>query len=124
MLLICQDGHAVSMASFLDMNIRDGEEWKPAKYVYSVATLPEYRGRGYAAKILKKAEEIFNMPLVLVPAEKELVGYYRKVGFTEAYPSERLLEKQDVPELFAAELNSYSVEEITAAEYQKSGSRN
>ena len=81
MLLICQDGHAVSMASFLDMNIRDGEEWKPAKYVYSVATLPEYRGRGYAAKILKKAEEIFNMPLVLVPAEKELVGYYRKVGF-------------------------------------------
>ena len=124
MLLICQDGHAVSMASFLDMNIRDGEEWKPAKYVYSVATLPEYRGRGYAAKILKKAEEIFNMPLVLVPAEKELVGYYRKVGFTEAYPSERLLEKQDVPELFAAELNSYSVEEITAAEYKKSGSRN
>ena len=119
MLLICQDGHAVSMASFLDINIRDGEEWKPAKYVYSVATLPEYRGRGYAAKILKKAEEIFNMPLVLVPAEKELVGYYRKVGFTEAYPSERLLEKQDVPELFAAELNSYSVEEITAAEYKK-----
>ena len=119
MLLICQDGHAVSMASFLDMNIRDGEEWKPAKYVYSVATLPEYRGRGYAGKILKKAEEIFNMPLVLVPAEKELVGYYRKVGFTEAYPSERLLEKQDVPELFAAELNSYSVEEITAAEYKK-----
>lgn len=119
MLLICQDGHAVSMASFLDINIRDGEEWKPAKYVYSVATLPEYRGRGYAAKILKKAEEIFNMPLVLVPAEKELVGYYRKVGFTEAYPSERLLEKQDVPELFAAELNCYSVEDITAAEYQK-----
>ena len=119
MLLICQDGHAVSMASFLDINIRDGEEWKPAKYVYSVATLPEYRSRGYAGKILKKAEEIFNMPLVLVPAEKELVGYYRKVGFTEAYPSERLLEKQDVPELSAAELNSYSVEEITAAEYQK-----
>ena len=119
MLLICQDGHAVSMASFLDMNIRDGEEWKPAKYVYSVATLPEYCSRGYAGKILKKAEEIFNMPLVLVPAEKELVSYYRKVGFTEAYPSERLLEKQDVPELSAAELNSYSVEEITAAEYQK-----
>lgn len=119
MLLICQDGHAVSMASFLDINIRDGEEWKPAKYVYSVATLQEYRGRGYAGKILKKAEEIFNMPLVLVPAEKELVGYYRKVGFTEAYPSERLLEKQDVPELFAAELNCYSVEDITAAEYQK-----
>ena len=123
MLLICQDGHAVSMASFLDINVRDGEEWKPAKYVYAVATLLEYRGRGYAGKILKKAEEIFNMPLVLVPAEKELVGYYRKVGFTEAYPSERLLEKQDVPELSAAELNSYSVEEITAAEYQKSGSR-
>ena len=119
MLIISQDGHAVSMASFLDINIRDGEEWKPAKYVYSVATLPVYSRRGYAGKILKKAEEIFNMPLVLVPAEKELVGYYRKVGFTEAYPSERLLEKQDVPELSAAELNSYSVEEITAAEYQK-----
>lgn len=72
MLLICQDGHAVSMASFLDINVRDGEEWKPAKYVYAVATLPEYRGRGYAGKILKKAEEIFNMPLVLVPAEKSL----------------------------------------------------
>ena len=119
MLLICQDGHAVSMASFLDINVRDGEEWKPAKYVYAVATLPEYRGRGYAEKILKKAEEIFNMLLVLVPAEKELVDYYRKIGFTEAYPSECLLEKQDVPELFAAELNSYSVEEITAAEYKK-----
>lgn len=31
MLLICQDGHAVSMASFLDINVRDGEEWKPAQ---------------------------------------------------------------------------------------------
>ena len=38
------------------------------------------RGRGYAGKILKKAEEIFNMPLVLVQAELELVSYYRKEG--------------------------------------------
>lgn len=118
MLVIREEGRAVSMASFLDISVRDGEEWVPAKYVYAVATLPECRGRGYAGRILKKAEEIFGMPLVLVPAERELVNYYEKLGFTEAYPSQNLMKRDAPGEVRAAEINHYSVEEISAAEYK------
>ena len=119
MLLVKEDGKAVSMASFLDIAIKSGDDWIPAKYVYAVATLPEYRRRGYAAEILKKAGELFGMPLVLVPADKELVHYYEKIGFDETYPSEEFTAESGPVTMQASEINSYSVETVTAPEYKQ-----
>ena len=118
MLTIREDGKIVSMASFLDASIKEGEAELPVKYVYAVATLPEYRGKGYAAKILEKAQEIFELPLVLVPAEENLVAYYEKQGFEVAFSPKEIIKTEKLASLFAAEINSYSVENVTAAEYK------
>ncbi len=81
MMVIHQDGKPVSMASFLPAFLKQGEEQIPVKYVYAVATLPQYRGKGYAGKILEHASQKYGQPLILQPAEEELETYYKKLGF-------------------------------------------
>lgn len=83
MMVIRQDGKIVSMASFLPASVRQGEEWISVKYVYAVATLPEYRKKGYASEIIRFASEVYSEPLVLQPAGEELRKYYGEIGFVE-----------------------------------------
>jgi len=60
-----------------------------AEYVYAVATLPEYRGRGYAAELTswaaKIAQEEGKSALCLYPATEQLYAYYGKQGFVTAF---------------------------------------
>lgn len=86
MLVIFEDGVPVSMASFLPVEYYCGGEYVPARYVYATATLPEYRGRGFAGQILKFAGERYNQPLILSPGEESLVKYYEGLGFRRAFP--------------------------------------
>lgn len=85
MLVIHVDGRAVSMASFLPVRYLCGDEYVDARYVYAVATLPEYRGKGYAKRILQFAQEHYKQPLILAPAREALVQYYEKQGFELAF---------------------------------------
>lgn len=88
MLVIYEDGKIVSMASFLPVEYERRGEYIPAKYVYGVATLPEYRGRGFARKILEFAMQKYQMPMVLASAEESLVSYYESLGFVKAWKEE------------------------------------
>ncbi len=85
MLLYFADNKPVAMASFLPMRIHQGEDMVEGHYVYAVATLPEYRGRGYAAEILTTAKELWQEPLLLSPAEEGLYTYYQKQSFFTQY---------------------------------------
>lgn len=85
MLVIHEDGKPVSMASFLPIQLRQGEEWISAKYVYAVATLPQYRGKGLAAEILQYGFEKYEEPLLLQPASEELKKYYERLGFVNSF---------------------------------------
>lgn len=85
MMVIREDDKIVSMASFLSAAIRQGEEWISVKYVYAVGTLPQYRKKGYASEIIRFASEVYNEPLVLQPASKELRKYYSEIGFVEFF---------------------------------------
>jgi hypothetical protein len=85
MLVIREDGKVVSMASFLPATLKCGEEYMPVRYVYAVATLPEYRKRGYAAEIIKTASDAFKEPLVLQPENESLKKYYKGLGFGEYF---------------------------------------
>lgn len=89
MLVIYRDGKAVSMASFLPAEYLSGGAYVSARYVYAVATLPEYRGQGLASGILKFARARFEEPLILAPAEESLNAYYEKLGFQRAFGSEK-----------------------------------
>ena len=64
------------MASFLPVQYLCNGTYVDARYVYAVATLPEYRGQKLAEQILRFAEEKYQMPLILSPAEESLTRYY------------------------------------------------
>lgn len=85
MLVIFRDGKPVSMASFLHAVYQTGKGALPVRYVYAVATLPEYRGQGLAKKILDCAVRLWDEPLVLAPADAGLYRYYESMGFVRCF---------------------------------------
>lgn len=85
MLVIYQDNRPVSMASLLPVQVTVNGKKENARYVYAVATLPEYRNRGYASEIIKHAARRYNEPLILQPADRDLQAYYEKYGFVDAF---------------------------------------
>lgn len=123
MLVVYADGKAVSMASFLPTQYLCEEEYVDARYVYAVATLPEYRGWGFAGQILAFAKEYYKQPLILAPAEESLVDYYKKQGFVQAFPDTREHKRrEDFPmKLSEAEemAECYYLEPVSAKEYVK-----
>ena len=119
MLIIKQDGKAVSMASFLPVQYLHEGSYIDACYVYAVATLPEYRGQGYARKIMEYARALYEQPLLLAPAEESLITYYEKIGFQSAFPRTRQQLTSGVQALEIQEESAFCMEEVTAAEYAK-----
>ena len=85
MLVIHEDNRPVSMLSLLPVNITINGEKHAARYVYAVATLPEYRKKGYASKLIEHAFYKYDEPLILQPSSDELRKYYEKLGFDEAF---------------------------------------
>lgn len=118
MLIICEDGKAVSMASFLPVKYLCQGEYQDARYVYAVATLPEYRRRGLAGKLLLFAKEKYKEPLILAPAEESLIRYYEEMGFKKAFPESRHKLEAGVTALEVKERDQLlCLEPVTAAEY-------
>ena len=116
MLLYFADNKPVAMASFLPIRIHQHENTIKGRYVYAVATLPEYRGRGYAAEILKTAKEIWQEPLLLSPAEDSLYIYYQKQEFfTQYLPDEWEIFPENPGEL----KEKWSFEESSAQVYKE-----
>lgn len=120
MLVIYADGRPVSMASFLPVEYLCEGEYLDARYVYAVATLPEYRGRGFASKILNFAKEKYGGPLILSPADESLMQYYEKLGFKRAFPDTRST-MECAADMQALEIKDSEpfpcMEPITAGEY-------
>ena len=127
MMVIRESGKIVSMASFLPAAMRWGEKWISVKYVYAVATLPQYRKKGYAAEIIRFASEVYGEPLVLQPASEELRGYYGKIGFEEFFERDcrefeiRMDDLSDVLEAaeFREKIAGGISETISPEEYKK-----
>lgn len=120
MLVIYEDGKIVSMASFLPIQYLCRGKYLDARFVYAVATLPEYRRRGYAAQILRFAAQKYDEPLILAPAEESLMQYYEKLGFTRAFPETRHTLQSDLKALEVKEEEPFLyMEEITAEEYMQ-----
>lgn len=106
MLVYVVDGRPVSMLSLLPAQLYRGGAIQPMRYVYAVATLPEYRGRGFARILLEEGRRQTGEPLALVPALEELWDYYGRLGFVPAFS-----------------LAEYSItqEEIAACESEQNG---
>ena len=83
------DGQTVSMLFLLPCALAYKMTYLPAEYVYAVATLPEHRGRGYAAQLTREAAAIAvsegKSALCLRPGDEGLYDYYGKLGFVKAF---------------------------------------
>jgi len=73
-----ENGVIAAMAFSLDIGkLRiPGMDDVPCSYVYAVATRPEYRSRGFGAKVTDAAAEIGGGVSALCPAELSLFGFY------------------------------------------------
>ncbi len=85
MLVIQRQGRPVSMATFLPADIQTPIGNLEGYYVYAVATLPEYQGQGLSTRILEFAQQHWQKPLLLSPAESSLRIFYAKRGFQPVY---------------------------------------
>ena len=105
----------VSVAYLLPVTyIQDGQKACECWYLYAAATLPEWRGRGFFVEILKYVETLAE-PMVLVPGEESLIGYYEKQGMHK-WLSERKSVVDVISEKSVAvvEVSDLSVEEYIA----------
>lgn len=66
-----------------------------ARYIFAAATDKEFRGRGYMSRLLEKVKAK-NELLFLRPATKELISFYKKLGFKEITAA---LSGEDIPVL-------------------------
>lgn len=69
--------------------IDDAGESRPAAYLYAVCTAPQQRGRGLCASLLAYAEKALQKDgcrfAALVPSNRELFGFYQKLGYQAAF---------------------------------------
>ncbi len=62
-------------------------------YLFAAATFKKYRGKGYMAKLLQKAEDYAKQKrksfIALVPAQGSLFEYYSRFGYKTAFYARR-----------------------------------
>ncbi|MCI8990818.1 MAG: GNAT family N-acetyltransferase, partial [Lawsonibacter sp.] len=85
-----EDGAVRSMTAWFDTAfVVPGQGEYQAAYLYAVATHPDCRGRGLAARLLAGADEYFRslgIPAVTtVPAEPSLHDFFGANGFRECF---------------------------------------
>lgn len=129
MFVVYEDGRPVSMASLLPVQITMDGKQQNARYLYAVATLPEYRGRGYASEIIRHAARKYNEPLILRPEQETLATYYEALGFIRAFGGSPcwIFDKIDArikgaamrEDSFPEFLGAWSVSAAAPAEYKE-----
>lgn len=89
--------------------------WKETKtlvyYLYAAATKTAFRGRGYFGQVLCFVRDNLKEPIILVPAEKKLIGFYEKYGM------QQILEEKKEIYSKRTDNGNITLEDITPQEY-------
>lgn len=84
-LIYQTDGQVVAMLHLLPMALQIKEQRYTGKYIYAVATLEEYRGKGISTRLLSFADDYLQKNqidcAVLVPATQKLFSFYQQKGY-------------------------------------------
>ena len=77
------DGKAVAALYWLNCEYRE----KRIAYLYAIATLNEYRGRGICSALMRDTHDHLEKQgytlAMLVPADKKLFSFYEKLGYVK-----------------------------------------
>lgn len=88
-LIIEENGETASLLFLLDGNMKINGSIYPSYYLYAACTDNRFRGRGFMAYLLKKANETANSRnkdfICLMPGEKSLFDFYEKHGYKTVF---------------------------------------
>ena len=93
-LTLWEDGRLCSMLALpeVTLSFEDGERVR-AGYIYALATCPEARGRGHAARLLRYAGDVGREKgfgcLITVPAQPSLFEFFGGCGYEPAFRNRR-----------------------------------
>ena len=76
---IKEENKIISMLFLLPTVLETETQKIESYYIYAAATLKEYRGKGYMAKLLESIKA--KNPIFLRPANDGLIKFYEKFGF-------------------------------------------
>ena len=114
-------GEPGAMLSILPCEIMLGGEYRPAQYVYAVATREDLRGAGVSTSLLEYANtrlERKGRPITfLVPASEDLTGFYERRGYRSAFSLKSAELGQE--DFAAASLAGYTFTSATPHVYQR-----
>jgi GNAT superfamily N-acetyltransferase len=89
-----ENGRAVAMLTLLPVTVVTPRGTLPARYVYAVGTLPEYRGRGISSALARQADSYMQAEgcalALVVPATDSLFAFYAQQGFSTAFYRRRV----------------------------------
>ncbi len=109
-LAFFENGSPVAMLHlrFADMFISGRSE--PVMYVYAAATLPEYRGHGIMAQLIKAAvaygDSLGCAFTFLLPANGSLYDYYGRLGFKTAFGVKKAsLNRENLKEISSSNVS-------------------
>lgn len=119
MLVLEEEGEICSMTAWFDTSfVVPGRGEYRAAYLYAVATDPERRGRGLAARLLAGADQYFcslSIPAVTtVPAEPSLHNFFGANGFRECF---QLVQRELTPEELPAAPEKTGFQRLSPGEY-------
>ena len=84
---------AMLLAMPCELALQNGER-QAARYLYAVATHPDFRGRGLATKLLQRVAAE-GLPCFLRPMNASLFDFYRKAGLSPISPVLELAGESD-----------------------------
>lgn len=81
---VLYENEVASFCFLLPCRLVNERESIDAFYVFAVATKEELRGRGFMKKLFTQIENETNLPLILRPANENLMALYSKLGFEKS----------------------------------------
>ena len=121
MLVDEREDTIAGMLSMLPVTLLSGEGQKrKARYIYAVATHPDFRGLGISTALLEAAhahmKDLGEAAALLVPASQSLFEFYGKRGYTTAFSLDVLnIDAKSLPPYPAGgQYTACSVKEYTS----------
>lgn len=102
-MLVLEEGMGIpGMLSMLPIQLVQGEQAFPARYLFAIATAISHRGRGISSRLiehaLKQVKADGDAAAMLVPAGEDLFRFYGKRGFEgRFYVRRRVFEAAELP---------------------------
>ncbi len=114
-LILKENGRLLSMAQMIPCVIKGLGK---ATYIYGAATHPDHRKKGLMTELLKASFDIDIkngvIASILIPAEKHLFDYYKKIGYKTAFYISRNTHKMRSADALARKASYEDIPIISA----------